>query len=431
MKKFAVALLCVLLALPALAAEQPQWYPDEGVLRVQEKGDIMLSLNVATPEYEVKVFARGQTQGEDIPFYAMVWTMDSAFFPGVTEEVIARERLDGLLAWYPQPQMEQADEGMRLMFPLPVVLKEKAWDNAMLTLDLGGQAGEEQPLQHVQVDAPYVSPVAQPYTGYVTILSSCNIRADASATSERVARAGEKTVLPALGEKDNWYHVLLLDGSKGYVSKNLSRLDSLPGLKEARQQILLNELTGAARGLEMLSSPLAAQSVKDLAGWNQADGLGRQGKYQQAREGYLLLGTFGGAQLKAEELKDIQPFPKTGVLQKDVQGGDCEILFHAPRKDNAYYIKLFSEGADAPQVTLFLLPGERLRVKVPQGSYSLKYATGNVWQGEEKAFGLGGTYARATENITFTAPKLRATVVLSPVEENSNQEHTRLDAEGF
>lgn len=431
MKKFVLLIICLLLTVPVLAAEQPQWYPEEGVLRVPQEGDIMLSLSLSTLEAQATLSAEGAVQGKDIPFYAMVWTLDSAFFPDVTEEVVARERLDSLFAWYPLPQMEQADEGMRLLFPLPVILKEKAWDNAQVTLTPKGQVGEEQPLFSLQADTPYVSPVQQPYIGYVTILTSCNVRADASATSDRVARAGEKTVLPGLGEKDNWYHVQLLDGSQGYVSKNLARLDSLPGLQEARQQILSNELTGAIRGLELLNSPFAAQSVHNLAGWHQADNLRRQGKYQQARDGYLVLGSFGGAPQKAEELKDIQPFPKTGTLKRDIKGGDCEILFHAPRKDNAYYVKLTTEGAAAPAVTLFLLPGEKARVKVPVGSYALSYATGAVWQGEDKAFGPGGTYARATDNIVFAAPKYRATVVLSPIEEASNQEHIRLDAGEF
>ena len=423
-------LIGLCLILPVLAQEAPQWFETQGVLRLADKGEALLTLS-PDKEGDIRVSARGALSGEDIPLYAMVWTLEGMAFDGVTDERAARGGLDALFSWYPAPQFVLREEGLSLLSPLPVVLKEGVWNQAAVTLTMGESAGETHTLPELRAQAPYTPPVSQPYMGYVTIETSCNVRSQASATSERVARVGEKTVLPCLGEKDNWYHVQLLDGSQGYVSKNLSRLDALPGLQEARQQILKNELTGAQRSLEVLGSPFAAATTQQLAAWNQAQSLLRQGKYPQAREGFLALGAFGGAERLAEELKDIQPFPKSGVLTQRKQGGDCEILIKAPREGNAYYVKITPAGEDAPLVTLFIHPLERARVKVPAGGYQFSYATGSVWQGEEKAFGPGGTYAKTREDIAFPAPGYRATLILSPLAEEINMPHDRLEAEGF
>jgi len=52
-------------------------------------------------------------------------------------------------------------------------------------------------------------------------------------------------------------------------------------------------------------------------------------------------------------------------------------------------------------MTFFIVGGETLRVRVPEGSFILKYATGDRWCGEVNLFGEDTTTKQADDIFIF------------------------------
>jgi hypothetical protein len=67
-----------------------------------------------------------------------------------------------------------------------------------------------------------------------------------------------------------------------------------------------------------------------------------------------------------------------------------------------YYIKLKDVSTNADVMAFFLENGQSVQVMVPLGNYYFCYATGNIWQGEEKLFGDGTVYYQADNVMPFT-----------------------------
>lgn len=56
----------------------------------------------------------------------------------------------------------------------------------------------------------------------------------------------------------------------------------------------------------------------------------------------------------------------------------------------SYYLTLLDAGTGAPALAAFIKGGQFFKVLVPPGTYTLRFATGLVWRGEEDLFGPGG-----------------------------------------
>ena len=71
--------------------------------------------------------------------------------------------------------------------------------------------------------------------------------------------------------------------------------------------------------------------------------------------------------------------------------------------DSYYYlVKVVTKNNKTVQ-SVFIHPGETVEIPVPLGSYEIKYASGKVWYGFDKAFGPEGTYQKANETFDFYA----------------------------
>ncbi|WIG50825.1 MAG: hypothetical protein OJF48_001742 [Afipia sp.] len=67
-----------------------------------------------------------------------------------------------------------------------------------------------------------------------------------------------------------------------------------------------------------------------------------------------------------------------------------------------YFVKLEDSVTARPVMTFFLRGGEIFRQDVPEGSFVLKYATGDVWCGEGALFGPTTSTHKADEVFEFS-----------------------------
>ncbi len=66
-----------------------------------------------------------------------------------------------------------------------------------------------------------------------------------------------------------------------------------------------------------------------------------------------------------------------------------------------YWVKLVDATTSTPVVAMFVRAGSTAEVKVPVGSYVIKYASGNKWYGTTHLFGPDTAYGKANEPMRF------------------------------
>ncbi len=68
-----------------------------------------------------------------------------------------------------------------------------------------------------------------------------------------------------------------------------------------------------------------------------------------------------------------------------------------------YYIKVVNITNNQETLTAYIRGGRPFEVDIPIGTYQIKYATGNIWYGEEDDFGSEAFYFKADELFPFTS----------------------------
>jgi curved DNA-binding protein CbpA len=66
-----------------------------------------------------------------------------------------------------------------------------------------------------------------------------------------------------------------------------------------------------------------------------------------------------------------------------------------------YYVKIVDYFTNELVQTIFIRSGKTIKVKVPLGTYTVKYATGSIWYGEDLLFGPYTMYYKADAKLTF------------------------------
>jgi hypothetical protein len=67
-----------------------------------------------------------------------------------------------------------------------------------------------------------------------------------------------------------------------------------------------------------------------------------------------------------------------------------------------YFVKLTDWNTDTVVQTIFVRAGHSAETTVPLGSFRLKYAAGETWQGEDELFGDETIFSRAEKRFDFT-----------------------------
>jgi len=90
----------------------------------------------------------------------------------------------------------------------------------------------------------------------------------------------------------------------------------------------------------------------------------------------------------------------TGVIAR--QGGRPQAGFQLITSPGAgYYVKLVDLASGAAVLTAFVRGGEAFETEVPLGDFELRYASGEVWYGEQHLFGAQTSYAKADDTLRF------------------------------
>jgi TPR repeat protein len=95
-------------------------------------------------------------------------------------------------------------------------------------------------------------------------------------------------------------------------------------------------------------------------------------------------------------------FPQTGTLHTFIKAKPIAPLQIRILGENLhYYIKMTDWSTDKVVQTMFIRAGSSLNVKVPLGSFRIKYAVGDNWQGEQNLFGEKTAFYKADKRFDF------------------------------
>lgn len=109
--------------------------------------------------------------------------------------------------------------------------------------------------------------------------------------------------------------------------------------------------------------------------------------------------------INKKEVETFQPkevtLPQNGRVKYFTKKKPIAPLHISTKSDLNYYVKLMDNNTNTLVQTIFIRSGNSVKVRVPLGSYYVKYAMGGIWYGEEYLFGKYTTYAKADAIFDF------------------------------
>jgi len=107
--------------------------------------------------------------------------------------------------------------------------------------------------------------------------------------------------------------------------------------------------------------------------------------------------------LVTSEGNRISPIPmRHGVLNQNFSTGLAPFEIKTSYGNN-YYLKIINSNSGQTALTAYLIGGRPFEVKMPLGTYELKYAAGDNWYGSEKYFGPKTSFSKTNELFYFTS----------------------------
>ena len=99
----------------------------------------------------------------------------------------------------------------------------------------------------------------------------------------------------------------------------------------------------------------------------------------------------------------VQNFPENGSVKRFTGEDAVAPLQIATSSGEAayYYVKLVGYDTDQDVLAIYIRAGETADVRVPLGSYEIRYAVGNTWYGDDILFGPETEYAKADRRLDF------------------------------
>lgn len=96
--------------------------------------------------------------------------------------------------------------------------------------------------------------------------------------------------------------------------------------------------------------------------------------------------------------------PKNGqVFDSKARGGYCTLTIKSG--NSPVYIKVVSNKDESIVATFYVRKDSSSTIKIKDGKYSLRYATGDKWYGEKDLFGSGTRYYRADTTLEMTTTR--------------------------
>ncbi|OJU91226.1 MAG: hypothetical protein BGO19_16565 [Acinetobacter sp. 38-8] len=97
---------------------------------------------------------------------------------------------------------------------------------------------------------------------------------------------------------------------------------------------------------------------------------------------------------------ELKALPDTGYTDNADLKGFSPLTIKV--QNSAYYwVKIDNAYTGEHLVSYFIRSGDTLNVKLPLGNYTIKYAYGQQWYGEEHLFGASTGYAKADKVFKF------------------------------
>ena len=102
------------------------------------------------------------------------------------------------------------------------------------------------------------------------------------------------------------------------------------------------------------------------------------------------------------EKPDALDLPKTGIVQKQFHQGMAPLTIKTRPEGRHFFIKLLEMPEQKEVLSTFIRSGDKLKLRIPIGIYTLKYAVGDTWYGTRWLFGSQTVFSRIEKDIEFS-----------------------------
>ena len=99
--------------------------------------------------------------------------------------------------------------------------------------------------------------------------------------------------------------------------------------------------------------------------------------------------------------KPAQPLPWNGAIRNQTSASREAPLEIRTSPGNHYLVKLEDVSSKQNVIDVFVHGGNTVKIKVPLGSYLIKYASGEIWYGYQYYFGPETSYNKADQIFHF------------------------------
>lgn len=103
-----------------------------------------------------------------------------------------------------------------------------------------------------------------------------------------------------------------------------------------------------------------------------------------------------------KEKPESEALPETGILKKRFHRGMAPLKIKARNEGRHFFVKLIEQPEQKEVLTTFIRSGDMLKLHIPLGVYTLKYAVGNTWYGRRWLFGNDTVFSRLPGDIEFS-----------------------------
>ncbi|MEQ1486526.1 J domain-containing protein [Methyloglobulus sp.] len=128
------------------------------------------------------------------------------------------------------------------------------------------------------------------------------------------------------------------------------------------------------------------------------------------------------------------PLPQSGSNNANFSDGVAPLKIRtSPSGGYHYFVKIVNLSNNQPIGSYFIRSGESIDIKIPLGTYEIKYASGTKWQGIDYLFGSETTYSKAesTFKFSFDGYHYSGYTVELIMQQNGNLETSRIQPNQF
>jgi len=102
-----------------------------------------------------------------------------------------------------------------------------------------------------------------------------------------------------------------------------------------------------------------------------------------------------------KEKPQFEELPETGILKKRFYRGMAPLKIKTRNEGRHFFAKLIEQPEQKEVLTIFIRSGDMLKLHIPLGVYTLKYAVGSTWYGNRWLFGSETVFNSLSEDIEF------------------------------